>query len=373
IACLASTTTGDQFVIVSDKRSALFRLTLDRAGKRLLVGPAIPLEGLERERLDLEAITWDSWSANLFLGCERDSTILRADLFGRVLGRVKTGIESDGNDGIEAVAFRRLKDGTPILYVFRERVGTSGAQPPFDVYGFEEDPFALVPRQTGVKLPAPLLDQTDATATHDRMFVVSRLSREILELRFDGDLFAKEVRRAAYGKLVDELLGLRNKQYPLFGNVEGIAIDWNYDLFLLVDNNREVMGVAGKNEGNEGRLLWFRCKGTAPPRARPARVRARQLLVPGGKEAEAKARDLLKRAREGEAPERLAEALGLAPPTWITAVDDRVRPGAGEVNFAKLPVALGRLLANLEVGEVQLCEHHPVESPEGWILVWRVE
>ena len=80
-------------------------------GKRLLVGPAIPLIGLEQERLDLEAVAWDSWTGNLFLGCEADSTIVRADLFGHVLGRVKTGIESGGNDGIEAVAFRRLKDG----------------------------------------------------------------------------------------------------------------------------------------------------------------------------------------------------------------------------------------------------------------------
>lgn len=373
IACLASTPTADQFVIVSDKRSALFRLTLDRAGKRLLVGPAIPLLGLEKERLDLEAVAWDSWTGNLFLGCERDSTVARADLFGHVLGRVKTGIESDGNDGIEAVAFRRLKDGTPLLYVFRERMGTSTKQPPFDVYGFEEDPFGLVPRQRGMKLPAPLLDQTDAVATHDRMFVVSRLTREILELRFDGDLFAKEVRRASYARLTDELMGLRNKKYPLFGNVEGVALDWNYDLFLLIDNNRETLGIPGRNEGNDGRLLWFKCRGTAPPRERPARVRAQRLLVPGAKEAEARARDLLERARKGETPERLAAAAGLDAPTWVTAVDNRTLPQAGEVNFAKLPLALGRLLENLDVGEIELCEYHAVESPEGWIIVWRVE
>ncbi len=372
IACLASTPISDQFVIVSDKRSALFRLTLDRMGKRLLVGPAVTLIGLERERLDLEAIAWDSRSGNLFLACERDSSVVRADLFGHVLGRVRTRIESDGNDGLEALAFRRLKDGTPLLYAFRERMGTSGRMAPFDVYGFEEDPFGLECRQQGAKLPVPLLDQADAVAVGERMFVVSRFTREIVELRFEGDLFAKEVRRASYLRLTDELLGLRNRQYPLFGNVEGIALDWNNDLFLLVDNNRETLGVPARNEGPEGRLLWFRCGGTAPPRTRPERVRAHWIRVPGGKEAGEKARALLARALKGEPAERLAADSGLDV-VPATVVDNRIRPQPGEVTFSKLPIALAQLLENMEVGETALCEYDPEESPDGWCLVWRTE
>jgi hypothetical protein len=81
----------------------------------------------------------------------------------------------------------------------------------------------------------------------------------------------------------------------------------------------------------------------------------------------------VKRAREGETPERLAAAAGLDAPTWIVAVDDRVRAEKGEVNFEKLPLAIARLLRNLDVGEIDLCEYHPVESPDGWYVVWRVE
>lgn len=373
IACLGSTPLGDQLVVVSDKRPALFRATLDRVGKRLLVGPAVPLIGLEGERLDLEAVAWDHWTGNLFLGCEADGTIVRADLFGHVLGRVKTGIESAGNDGIEAACFRRRKDGTPLLYVFRERMGTSGQQPPYDVYGLEDDPFALLPRERGLKLPAPLLDQTDAVAIAGRMFVVSRLTREILEMRLEDDLPGKEVLRASYAKLVDDLLGLRNVQYPLFGNVEGIAVDWNFDIFLLVDNNRETMGIEGRNRGSEGRLLWFKCTGTAPPRERAERWRVRRLVVPEGEGARGRAEALLRRAREGVEPDRLADEAGLEAPAWITAVDNRIRPQPGERNLEDLPLALARLIENQEPGDIDLCEYHPQEAPDGWSIVWRVE
>lgn len=375
IACLGSVPTSDQLVVVSDKRSALFRLTLDRIRERLLVGPAIPLFGLEEERLDLEAVAWDTWTGNLFLGCEADSTILRADLFGHVLGRVKTGIESGGNDGIEAVAFRRLKDGTPLLYVFRERLGKSGQQPPYDVYGIAEDPFALVPRHAGLKLPAPLLDQTDAVVADGRLFVTSRLTREILELRLEDDLPAKEgVLRASYAKLTDQLLGLRNRENPLFGNVEGIAVDWNLDLFLLVDNNRETMGVPGKNEGSEGRLLWFRYKGTTPPPApRPERWRVQRLVVPEGEGARGTATKLLEQARGGVALERLADEAGLEAPKWVAVAGSRVRQLPGEVRLTALPVALARLVQNLGVGDIELCEYDPKECPEGWLIVRRAE
>ncbi|MHC4817991.1 MAG: FG-GAP repeat domain-containing protein, partial [Planctomycetota bacterium] len=66
---------NSQLVLVSDKASALFRVTVDRSRTRLLVGPPIPLRGLERQRLDLEAVAFDRRSGNLFLACEADSSI----------------------------------------------------------------------------------------------------------------------------------------------------------------------------------------------------------------------------------------------------------------------------------------------------------
>jgi hypothetical protein len=374
IACLGSTAVMDQLVVVSDKRSALFRATLDRGSKRLLVGPAVSLIGLERERLDLEAVTWDQWTGNLFLGCEADSSVLRADLFGHVLGRAKTGIESSGNDGIEAAAFRRLKDGTPLLYVFRERIGTTGRQPPFEIDDIKDDPFALVPRRKDLKLPALLLDQTDAAVLDARMFVVSRLTREVLEFGLEDELVSGEgVRRASYLRLTDELLGLRNKKYPLFGNVEGIALDWNHDIFLVVDNNGETMGIPGKNEGSEGRLLWFRCTGKAQAKPQADRWKIRKLVLPGKAEGRAPAEELLRQARAGASPEKLADESGLAAPDWLTVVDNRIRPQPGQCSLSELPLALARLIPNMEVGEIDLCGYDPEEFPDGWAIVWRVE
>ncbi|HEX5138265.1 MAG TPA: hypothetical protein VFY93_14910, partial [Planctomycetota bacterium] len=311
---------------------------------------------------------------NLFLGCENGGTIVRTDLFGHVLGRAKTGIgNATGNDGIEAASVRRLKDGTPLLYVFRERMGTTGQQPPYDVYDIKDEPFELVPRHEGLKLPGPLLDQTDATSIAGRMLVVSRLTREILEMRFQDDLPGKEVRRASYGKLVDEILGLRNRQFPLFGNVEGIAVDWNFDIFLVVDNNRETMGIAGRNEGSEGRVLWFKCTGTTPPKERSERWHVRRLVVPDEEGARGRAADLLKRAREGISPDRLADEAGLPSPGWLSVVDNRIRPLPGEVKLEDLPLAVARLIESQEPGEIDLCEYHPKEAPDGWSIVWRVE
>jgi hypothetical protein len=272
------------------------------------------------------------------------------------------------------MAFRRLKDGTPLLYAFRERMAASGVQPPFDVYGLAENPFALVPRHKGSKLPAPLLDQTDAAIGAGRLFVTSRFTREVLEMRFEDDLPAKEgVRRASYLRLTDELLGLKNVAQPLFGNVEGVAVDWNMDLFLLVDNNREIMGVRGRNEGCEGRLLWFRCKGKAPPREPAARWRVCRLVVPESEGARGRALELLRRAREGIPLEQLADEAGLEPPSWrsVARADARLLPG--EVNLVHLPAAFRRLVENLDVGDIELCEYDPEESPEGWLIVWRAQ
>ncbi|MHC4819128.1 MAG: FG-GAP-like repeat-containing protein, partial [Planctomycetota bacterium] len=265
-----------QLVLVSDKASALFRVTLDRSRNRFLVGPPIPLRGLERERLDLEGVAFDRRSGNLFLGCEADSSVLRTTVFGDVLGRAPTKIESDGNDGIEAVAVRRLKDGTPLLYVFKERNGTSGTQPVVHVYELKEDPFALEPRRTDLTVPVATPDQCGATVFDDKMFVVCRLFRGIAEVDFDGEGgFAKKPapRQASFAALTKQL-GLES--HPVFGNVEAIVFDQKGDLFLLADNNRETIGVGRQNRGPEGRLLWFRNRGVGKRRVTPRRVKVKQ-------------------------------------------------------------------------------------------------
>ncbi|MHC4163124.1 MAG: FG-GAP-like repeat-containing protein [Planctomycetota bacterium] len=376
---------NSQFVLVSDKASALFRVTLDRSRKRFLVGPPIPLRGLESERLDLEGVAFDRRSGNLFLGCEADSSIVRTTVFGDVLGRAPTKIESGGNDGIEAVALRRLKDGTPLLYVFKERNGTSGTQPVVHVYELKEDPFALEPRRTDLHVPVATPDQCGATVFDDKMFVVCRLFRGIAEVDFDGDGFAKEPapRQASFAALVKQL-GLES--HPVFGNVEAIVFDQHGDLFLLADNNRQTIGHE-QNRGPEGRLLWFRNRGEAKRRVPPRRLKVKQILVrwSGARgaqgverdQAEARklARHLTRLARRGETFQRIVATepdAGLEVEV-LTVVADAGTRRAGEYSRADLPTALSELVFNLDVGEVGLCEFHEKESPFGWHVVMRVE
>ena len=363
-----------QLMLVSDKRSALFRATLDRFHNRLLVGPAIPLRGLEGERLDLEGVAWDQKSGSIFLGAEADSTIIRTNIFGHVLGRAKSGIESTGNDGIEGLAFRRLKDGTPLLYVFKERHGITGRQPGVDVYGLEEEPFALKLRHKQVRLPMILADQSGATVLGESLFTVSRLARGIVEVPFVDDLFAKSATGvASFAKLTDRLLGIRSPKMPLFGNVEAIAFDGDGDLYLLVDNNRETIGIKGVNRGAEGRLLWFENKGETRVRANPQRVEIVRIVIPDGEGAEDAARETLRRARKGEDFDRLAEEVSGERPKELSIVTNAVRGEPGELRVADAPVALGRLAFNLHLGEIGLCEYDPSESPEGWVIVLRTK
>jgi hypothetical protein len=377
---------NSQLVLVSDKASALFRVTVDRSRTRLLVGPPIPLRGLERQRLDLEAVAFDRRSGNLFLACEADSSIVRTTVFGDVLGRAPTKIESDGSDGIEALALRRLKDGTPLLYVFKERNGTTGTQPVVHVYELKEDPFTLDPRRTDLRVPVATPDQCGATVFDDKMFVVCRLFRGIAEVDFDGDGFAVKPapRQASFAALIKEL-GLDS--HKIFGNVEAVAFDQHGDLFLLLDNNRETIGIEGRNRGPEGRLLWFRNQGEAKRRVAPRRVKVKQVLVRwsgargahGSKldraEAGLLARALLERARRGADFDQLvaneADA-GLAVEV-LTVVADANARGAGEYSRADLAPALAELVFNLDIGEVGLCRFHERESPYGWHVVLRVE
>jgi len=377
---------NSQLVLVSDKASALFRVTLDRSRKRLLVGPPIPLRGLERQRLDLEGVAFDRRSGNLFLACEADSSIVRTTVFGDVLGRAPTRIESDGNDGIEGLALRRLKDGTPLLYVFKERNGTTGTQPVVHVYELKEDPFTLEPRRTDLLVPVATPDQCGGTVFEDKMFVVCRLFRGIAEVDFDGDGFAGKPapRQASFAALIKEL-GLDS--HRIFGNVEAITFDQHGDLFLLLDNNRETIGIEGRNRGPEGRLLWFRNKGEAKRQVSPRRVKVKQILVrwsgardPRGSkldrsEAELLARALLARARNGTEFKKLVanEADAGLEVEILTVVADFKTRGAGEYSRADLPPALAELVFNLDVGEVGLCEFHEKESPYGWHVVLRVE
>ncbi|MFQ5844565.1 MAG: FG-GAP-like repeat-containing protein [Planctomycetota bacterium] len=244
-----------QLMVVSDKRAALHRATLDRVGRRLLVGPPIPLRGLEAQPLDLEGLAFDRRTATLFLGCETDSSVVRATFFGHVLGRAASPVGVGDNDGLEALATRRLQDGTVVLYLLRERLGTTLKVPPVFVMSARDDPFRLAPRNR-TKLPVAVPDQTGACVTGDALLVVSRFLRQVIEVPLAGDGFREEVKRASFGELTDRLLGLRSQKTPLYGMVEGICAGGD-DLYLLVDNNGEPVGLEGRNRGREGRLLWF--------------------------------------------------------------------------------------------------------------------
>jgi len=372
IALLGGDENFAQLVLVSDKRGDLFRLTLDRRARRLLVGPPVPLRGLAGERLDLEEVTYDAWSGNLFLACEADNSVVRSTLFGQVLARVATPVGLTDNDGIEGAALRRCKDGTPLLYLFRERLGVTGGQPPVSCFGLREDPFALEARGEPFVLPQYLVDQTGACCLGERMFVVSRLARGILELTFEGDRFRKETRQASFARLTDDLLGLRSPKRPMFGLVEGIAVGEG-DLFLVVDNNGETVGTEGISQGTEGRVLWFRNAGESKRRAPPVRVAARQMLL-GEEGSRELAERIARRLREGESFDELAaqyHVAGSKPQSSLAVAEPGRTPAPGDYRYEELPVALARLLFALEPGEVGVCEFDAAESPDGWRVAMR--
>ena len=382
VAWLGGDGAHQQFVVVSDKKEALFRLILDTAGKRLLVGPAIPLKGHKGERLDLEGLAFDRASGSLFLASEASSTILRANLFGQVVDQVPTGIEHGGNDGIEALAFRRRLDGTPLLYVFRERLGRTLGKPPVHVFGLAEDPFGLVRRGEPRKLPIPTIDQTGATLLDGKLMFLTRSLRAIAEIDFEGDGFKPGARRASFAKLAVAL------GYVGLPMGEAITASAGGDLFLVVDNNGRPIGTEGKNLGPEGRLIWLRRVEPLKRREVPRKVTVKQIFIPwegavgnpGVKRTRAQASALAKaclaRIRKGVAFDKVATEVH-EPGGRLPAVMKILQPPAsrerGVFMANDLPRALSRLAFALDVGQVAICEWHRSDSPHGFHVVLRIE
>ncbi len=387
IAVLGGDGVHTQFAFVSDKSNAIFRGILDKAGRRLLIGPAIPLRGpgLER-RLDLEAM--DFYGGNFFLGVESDSTVIRTDIFGRILARVKTNIPVQDNDGIEALAMRVRKDGALVLYVLKERWGKTLRRPEMHAFDVKEDPFELTPRGKPAPLPAAAPDWTGATFFGQRLFAVSRFGRFIAEFSFVDDGVQDAPKSANFRALTDGELGLLYEPQPLFGLVEGMAFDPQGDLLLVVDHNGREIGKKGRNRANAGRILWFRNVSKTGTRKRLDRVELRQILVPvaGARIApEVKltpaqalviARAIAQRARRGEDIDSLAAESAYTKdplPIRLDIVRHVTKAPPGVFRLQDLPRALGRMAFRLDVGEVSICEFHPKESPDGYRVVVRVQ
>ena len=385
LAWLGGDSVQRQLVLVSDKEPSLFRLTLDRSGARLLVGPRIPLSGHKPRRLDLEGLAFDHESGNLFLASESGSTILRANLFGQVFDEVPTGIANDAGDGIEALAFRRRGDGTPLLYLFKERLGRTLGRPPVLVFGFEEDPFGLVKRAGPFPIPVLTPDQTGAAVFRDRMLVQCRMRRTIAEFGLEGDGFGKTgAKTASYAPLMIALGHVGG--YPMG---EALAIDAWGDLYLLLDNNGRRIGKPALNEGTEGRLLWFRNLAPTPPRVSPREVVVRHIFLPwaGAKAAEAAgttrtrqeafalAREIVRKVRAGAAfgdlVKRYHARTGYPSEMTIDAIPGR--EGERRLLAAKLPRALARLAFALDKGEAGIVEWHRKDSPFGYHVLLRIK
>jgi hypothetical protein len=289
------------------------------------------------------------------------------------------------NDGIEGVALRRKPDGTPLLYLLKERLGTTGAQPPVHVFEIAEDPFRLTQRGEVLRLPVALVDQTGAVASNSKLYVVSRFARSLASFTFDGDGFKKRFQVAGYRPLTEGLLGY--PKLPAFGMVEGIARTHEGDLFLLADNNGAEIGIPGKNRGREGRLIWLKNLASERVQRQGGRVKLRVLRVPfaglqGTKTkmtkevATALAANLRKRVRDGDDMDALAEAhqaAALGKPVTFVVVRIPLKKKPGEKDNRDLPPALARIAFNLSVGDVEVCEYHPKASPLGYYVVQRVE
>ncbi|MHC4848077.1 MAG: FG-GAP-like repeat-containing protein [Planctomycetota bacterium] len=377
-------TTG--LVLVSDRSNVLYRATLDHVRDRLMVAPPIPLQNAPRRHLDLEGIAFDRASGTLFLGCESDNSVWRTTLFGDFLGRAKTGIPVADNDGIEGLAVRRKRDGTPLLYVFKERLATSGIQPPVFVYDMKEAPFTLTQRGKMLRLPSPLVDQTGATIVDQRLFAVSRFARSIVEIEFEGDGFGKKFKAAGYSAATQKLLGYPG--LPAFGMVEAIARSANGDLYLVADNNRTVIGREGANRGTEGRLIRFRCLTPRKVALQVDRVKVRIIFIPVAgadgpqltKRTSEQSRAIADSCRKEAAAgadfdalrRRFHDPRGRLPAV-ATVVRAPLQKKLGELDERAVPVALFRLIFSLATGETEVCEYDPKQSPWGYYVVQRIE
>ena len=371
-----------QLCIVSDKEEALFRVTVDKLGHRVLVGPPIKLRPKPEKSLDLEGIVFDRRQGRFLVASEKNAAVLEVSTLGHVLGRAPTGIDAGDGDGLEGIALYRRKDGSPRLYLFKERLGKTGIQPPVVVCDLDYDPFVLG-NKTKIKLPYPVLDQTGATVAGNRLLVVHRLARQIVEIQITDEGLGTEVKRASYM----ELIGLLNLE-TRFGMAEGIVTDAQGDLYLLMDNNGKEYGAKGVNRGKGGRLLWFHNRDPAAAKPVPQVVDVRHILIgfKGARgaasdrsqaDAEKLARDLLARARKGEDFGKLmseySDAAGqsVSPRYKIRRTLGKLRPG--EIRSNKLPAAFERTAFALDVGEIALCLYDEKEAPHGFHVIKRTK
>ncbi|MEE8105054.1 MAG: FG-GAP-like repeat-containing protein [Planctomycetota bacterium] len=383
-----------QIAFVSDKEPSIYRALLDKRTRRVLVSPRIPLRLKDPGRLDLEGIAF--YAGNFFIAAERDSSVLRVSPFGHVFGRAKSSIHAGGNMGLESIAVRAKRDGTILLHAFRERTGKriKALKPPAThVYAVEEDPFALVKRWEAV-LPTRRLDQTGATFIElpdgggERLLVLSRFHRSISEFALDGDGVDTKVvpKTAGFFDLTDVALGLGAK----YGVAEGLAADTVGDLYVLVNNNRETLGLQGKNRGPEGRLLWFKTR--TPVRAKAPgerRIVVRQILVrfkglPRAattrtrEEARKLASRIVEKLRAGgdfEALQREHDETKSAGGDSLLRIQTMPVTAAdtGWIRSTRLPRAVSRTALSLDVGEVALCEFHKAEAPDGYHVLIRTK
>jgi len=384
ISFLHGDTMHSGLVIVSDKQNSIYRVTLDRVKRRLMVGPEIPIRGLPKHRLDLEGLAFDRQSGTLFIGCEADSGVLRTTLFGGLLGRTNSGIEVDDNDGVEGIAIRRLLDGTPLLYVFKERKGRTGRQPVVHCYDIQESPMKLTRRGGPLRAPVALVDQTGAVVSGQTLFLVSRFARSIAEITFDGDGFSEDFKVASYRELTEKLLGY--PKLPAFGMVEGLARGAeDGDLFLLIDNNGGAIGAPDKNRGAGGRLVWLRNLSKKQAQKSASRVRLRAVTVPfkGGQSAtvdraraKALANEIRERLLEGDDPVALARERKLARgpiPFGFWLIRAPAVRNAADLTERDVPQAVFQAAFNLRAGEAVVCEYDPVASPHGFTVILRVQ
>jgi len=388
IAFLHGDSAHTGLMVVSDQRNALFRATVDHVRKRMLVSPAIPLRGAPKERYDLEGLAFDGVSGGtLFLAAESDNSILRTTIFGGVLGRTPTGVLLGSNDGIEGVALRRKRDGTPLLYLLKERLATTGMQPPVHVYDIEEEPFRLKQRGDPLRLPLATVDQTGAVATADqRLFIVSRLARSIAELEFEGDGFAKKFKVAGLRNLTEKLLGY--PRLPSFGMIEGIARSHHGDLFLIIDNNGNEIGAAGKNRSRRSRVIWLKNRSPLKAAANASRVELRIIALPfkgaanapntkvTREQAQQLAKDCLRRMEQGASLDTLTKRYhrgDKSVPTSLTIVRAPEVAQPGELRSKDVPAAIYRLGFALGVGESGIVEYDKRESPHGYFVVRRIK
>jgi hypothetical protein len=235
---------------------------LAKVGRKINLGNAYDLEGIAISPKDFtfvladeRARDYDEKDADKRAALRRYS-ISGTELFSQELKE----FVHQGNNGLEGVAVRANPDtGETIVYALREYLEGDHGIPEVFVYKLTDNTFVLV---SSFQVDDPF--NTNQSGAHynqesGHLLIVSKTQRRILEINPDNIQNGKAsvIDSLDYREFEDQHIRRKSSKY---GIVEGITMDAKQNLYIILDNNDEVIGdgsSAALEVSNHPRVLVF--------------------------------------------------------------------------------------------------------------------